>query len=293
MPPPDAYAQCYMNYGRRSNLYDSAGRGRIYPVRIVGYGVPGVGSPAILAASAALVMAENCGAAIVLSAAFPEREIQAGVHAGGATDFRYCNYALGAPHTFAYRVMNAYLGAALWGRDPLDGVRMKVGMLHTGACLPDEQAAAEKMSAALLYALLGARHFECAGNLCVDDVYSLEQFVLDHEIVEHAAKTAEAGAPSALMADLGGFFEEIESALAGEMFLALPSTHKVMRAFYKPSTVFEHMKLRSWQGAGCQTLRQKVRERIRQKLSGFDFALDESTQKELDGIYAEAERALA
>jgi trimethylamine:corrinoid methyltransferase-like protein len=274
------------------NLYDSADRGKEYPVRIVGYGVPGIGSPAGLAAGAALVMAENYGAAILLSAVFPGRKVHASVSAGGATDFRHCCYALGAPHAFAYRVVNAHLGAALAGRDPRAGVRLKVANLHTGACLPDEQAAAEKMTAALLHALLGARQFECAGSLAIDDLFSLEQFILDREIAAHAVKTVLAGTPSALMADLGGFFEEMESVLAGGMFLSLPSTLKVMRAFYRPSPVFEHMKLRTWQGAGAPTLRQKAQEIIRRTLAESTFVLDADRKKALDAIYREAEKAL-
>ena len=275
------------------NIYASVDAGKRHPVQLVGYGVPGIGSPAGLAASAALVMAENYGAAILLSLVFPENGIRAAVSAGGPTDFRHCNYAYGAPHTLVYAVVNAHLNAALAGTDPTNGVAIPSVSLHTGACLPDEQAAAEKASEALLGALLGARTFGAAGNLCVDDVFSLEQFIIDGEIVEHAVNTVDCCAPSALMADMASFADEMNSVLAGEDFLALPSTLDVMRAFYKPSAVFEHMKLRAWQGAGGREVRQKARERIKQGLAESDFELDPAKRRELGRIYAAAEKGLA
>jgi trimethylamine:corrinoid methyltransferase-like protein len=95
------------------------------------------------------------------------------------------------------------------------------------------------------------------------------------------------------MADMSGFLDEMESVMAGCDFLALPSTVEVMRAFYRPSAVFEHRKLRSWQGAGSRDLRRKARERIQDALARSDFELDRDRRRELDRIYAAAERELA
>jgi len=274
-------------------LYAAADAGHNYRIRIVGYGVPGVGSPARLAQSAALVMAENYGAKLLLALALPGWTASCGCHAGWATDFRYCNYAFGAPHDFAYRVINAHLSSAIQGIDPTAEPPAVAAVLGTGACVPDEQAAAEKSASALLGALLGTRDFDGAGNLCVDDVFSLEQFVLDCEIAQQAVKMVEAGAASKLMADMSGFDEEMASILSGDEFLSLPSTVEVMRAFYRPSLLFEHMKLRTWQGKGCPDLHAEAKKRVKQKLAESTFQLDADKGKELARIYQEAEKALA
>ena len=288
-------------------IYTSVAAAKRHPIQLVGYGVPGIGSPAGLAASAALVMAENYGAALLVALAFPENDVSAGVSAGGPTDFRHCNYAHGAPHTFAYQVINAHLDAALSGIDPARGVGAfdvslvdptdTVGItmvsLMTGACEPDEQAAAEKAGIATIGALLGARRFGSAGNLCVDDVFSLEQFMIDRELAEHAVKTVECCGPSAVMAQMGAFAEEMRSVMAGEDFLGLPSTMAVMRAFYRPGRMFEHMKLRAWQGGGCRAIRAKAREEIEHRLAASDFALDAEKKRALGRIYHAAEQALS
>lgn len=66
-----------------------------------------------------------------------------------------------------------------------------------------------------------------------------------------------------------------------------------MRAFYKPSTMFEHMKLPSWQKDGCVTVRQKARDRIKRALAQPHFELDSARTRDLNRIYAAAEKALA
>lgn len=275
------------------NIYQTIEAGRRYRICIIGYGVPGIASPAKLAATAALVMAENYGTAILLSLVFPENKINAGVDTGGPPDFRHCNLAFGASHTFLYNYMGAVIHRVINGLDPTDEPITPDAALMTGACLPDAQAAAEKSAIAMQCAMLGATTFSCAGSLCVDDVWSLEQFVIDREIATHAFNAVSCLDPSALLADLSGFSEEIEAIMKGVDFLSLPSTLDVMHTFYKPSLIFEHMKLHAWEGAGHNTIRQKARNKIEQKLAESHFELDVEKRRELNRIYALAEKALA
>ncbi len=139
---------------------------------------------------------------------------------------------------------------------------------------------------------MGARRFGSAGNLCVDDVYSLEQFVIDAWIARHAVHTVEAGLSSAVMADLGGFFEELAAVMSGDNILGQPSTLEVMNAFRRSHTGFEHMKLREWQGGGSRAMRNKAREIITAKLAEPHFVLDPAKASELNRVYAAAEKAL-
>ncbi len=121
------------------NLYRTIDEGKTYPVRLVGYGVPGIATPAKLAASSALVMAENYAAVLLLELALPEHSIgRPGAHGGGATDFRHCCYALGAPHTFAYNLINLYIMHAIEAKTPRRSSRCA-----TRACTP---APASRMS---------------------------------------------------------------------------------------------------------------------------------------------------
>ena len=59
-------------------------------------------------------------------------------------------------------------------------------LLESSSSAVDEQAALEKMGVAMVAALQGVRSFSGAGSLCVDDLFSGVQFVIDVEIVRQA-----------------------------------------------------------------------------------------------------------
>jgi trimethylamine:corrinoid methyltransferase-like protein len=274
-------------------IYDSIDRGKYHKVRLVGYGMPGIGSPAQLGASKALVMAENYGAEILLKSAIPCIEVLASAHAGHATDFINCCTALGAPQAYTYAQVNALLDAGMRGIDPKKEGIMPGGMLFTGSCQIDEQTAAEKSAQALLYALLGAKTFAGAGNLCVDDVFSLEQFIIDREIVFNALKTIECANASEQLAQLDNFVAEFDDILAGhDTFLSLLSTVDIMRAIFRPSHFFEHMKFRTWENHNMPNLRERAKKLIADALNENSYQLDQDRSEALAEIYRTAEKKL-
>lgn len=275
------------------NIYDSRRRGFCWPIWLIGYGVPGIGSPARLSASAAMVLAQHYGAAVLLRCAFPDRPVRAYANPGYAPDFQHCNYALGAPHTFVYDLVNLHLVNALAGVDPAEQAIAPVDMgLWTGACDVDAQAAAEKASLAMIGALLGVNHYSMAGALAVDDLFSLEQFMIDRQIVTHARDTVAAAGPSEVLASTDDLRDELASAFDGEEFLTLPSTLDVMRTLFRPGAMFEHRKLASWVTAGATSIREKAHRQIADALAASDFALDDERQDALNEIYRQARDAL-
>ena len=56
-------------------------------------------------------------------------------------------------------------------------------LMETASCAIDEQCGMEKMATGMMAALQGARSFTQLGNMCVDDLFSGVQFVIDVEMV--------------------------------------------------------------------------------------------------------------
>ena len=274
-------------------VYDSFDRGRRHKVMLVGYGMPGVGSPAQLGASKALIMAENYGAEIILKSAIPQLEVMVSAHAGHATDFINCCTALGAPQSFTYTQVNNALNMGMRGIDPLKNKAPQTGLIFTGSYQIDAQAAAEKSSQAMLYAALGANSFSGAGNLCVDDVFSLEQFIIDREIVFNATKTVECANASEKLAQVGDFRAEFDDIMADrDIFLSLPSTFDIMRATFRPSDFFEHMKLSNWGNHSMPILRERAQKAISAALAENNYQLDKERSAALTEIFKAAKKKL-
>ena len=195
-------------------------------------------------------------------------------------DLRYATMAFGSPENLLLHLgaaeVNAYLHGADWWRAPHN--------IHTMSKAPDAQAAAEKAGIMMAGALLGGREFAHAGTLSLDEVFSPEQLAVDCEIRDHVAR-----AVSGLDTDC-----DAERAVAStrealsEGFLSLDETLDEFRSHYWHPSVFSRELLASWTQAGARDLRAKAREAVEQALGAREFALEETLQREIDGIYARA-----
>ncbi len=110
-----------------------------------------------------------------------------------------------------------------------------------GFCEPDEQAAAEKVGTGLIMALLGVREFTNLGNLCVDDVFSAEQLVIDMEILDFIEKLIESTEIPECLLDKEGIIESIQRAVEiGQGFLTDEKSVTHYKEIYKPMPLFKH-----------------------------------------------------
>ena len=143
-------------------------------------------------------------------------------------------------------------------------------------------------------ALQGARNFSYAGNLCVDDLFSGVQFVIDVEIISYIKETIKSFNPHPDIVTMDGIYEMLrEVSLGKEQFLSHPDTVGKFRNVLPSSELIHREKLRSWLSHKKilkDRAREECRKRIRNRKQEFHLASDK--QKKLDKIYEKAERNL-
>ena len=159
----------------------------------------------------------------------------------------------------------------------------------TSSAAVDEQAAMEKMACGLLGAMQGARSFGYAGVLCVDDLYSGVQLVIDIEMVSYIRETIEAFDPHPDIINMEGLYEECRDVALGlDTFISHPNTVKRFRNVMPSAERIVREKLNSWLHH-CTTLKDRAREEARERIRTFEpYELADEKQRELDRIYARA-----
>jgi trimethylamine:corrinoid methyltransferase-like protein len=161
----------------------------------------------------------------------------------------------------------------------------------TALRLLDEQAAMEKMACGLLGAMQGARTFGYAGVLCVDDLFSGVQLVMDVEMVNYIRETIEAFDPHPDILDTKGLFDECHEVAQGrDTFLSHPNTVRRLRHVMPSAPRLVREKLSSWLHHRT-TLKDRARAEALERIGSAEpHHLDEGKQRALDRIYAGAER---
>lgn len=243
----------------------------------------GATAPIALAGALALGAAEVIGAALVM-------ELFSGLPVSWSIrvcpfDPRTMAMSLGAPEELLFQRASDELTAWYHGRPP----GPPSGMLHTQAKLPDQQAAAERMCQLTFGALFGARSFSGGGTLSLDEVFSAEQLVYDCELRDHVQRFLR-GAD--LRYDLEQCVAEAAEGLE-QGFLGLDSTASLYRQVYWLPRLFERRRFTGWQEAGKPRLRGRAKAMVREQLRRHDYQPDPAVMREVERIYARAERELA
>jgi trimethylamine--corrinoid protein Co-methyltransferase len=194
-------------------------------------------------------------------------------------DMRYATFVYGSPEDLLATLIQIQLNAFY-------GIPVVAKSLLTTSKQPDAHAAAEKSAHTLAAALAGARIFTCAGLLAVDEIFSAEQLVIDHEIVQYAKRvcqgydlTDETLAVAAIEeVGPGGHFLEHDTTLAN-----------YRRATWEPA-LFTHASLRQWQEKGSPLVADRAREIARQRIAAHDYELEAEKRRDLEAIYQRAAR---
>ena len=261
----------------------NAVRDRVETVGVYNMLSAGGTAPVRLADALAMGAAEAMGAAMVV-AEYVRRPVDWGVRVC-PFDPRRMALSLGSPEEFHFQRASDELNAWYHGWDP----GPPSGMLHTQSKLPDAQAAAEKMSQMTLAAVCGARDFSGAGTLSLDEVFSAEQLVIDCELRDHVERLVGG-------VDLGCDPEAAAAEVSAGIelgFLGLDNTARLYRKIYWLPRLFERRSFSGWREVGRSRLRDRAREMVREQLKAHDFRLPEDVSRELDAIYARAEKALS
>jgi trimethylamine:corrinoid methyltransferase-like protein len=249
--------------------------------------MPSVGgtTPVQIAHCLALGVGEGVGSAIVLRAA---TNLPVGWGIGAqAFDLRGMAMSFGGPEHQLFRWAAEEMNAFCHGYD-LDASGGWAAM-RSQAKLPGPQAAAEKMAGAVTAALTGAYELDGAGSLSLDEVFSAEQLVFDLEIRDHVQRLI-AGIESSVdpEACLSDVAEGIESG-----FMGLDSTLSQYRQVYWLPRLMERRSLAGWLAAGAPNLHCRAKEIAREQVKKHDYELPADLLREINRIYARAERELA
>jgi len=231
----------------------------------------------------ALAAAEVIGAALILSECVsPE------VHWGLSLypfDLRGMAMSFGSPESLLFQAASSEVDAHFRGTDWWPGV----GNIHTLAKEPGPQAAAEKMGIMLSGALWGARHFDSAGSLSLDELFSPVQLLVDVELKDHVERVV-SGLDTGC--DVEACLKEVREGL-GQGFAGLDRTLDRYQELYWHPRLFERRFLGPWETAGSPSLEGQAREMARQLIARHEYQPPAEVRAELDRIYRRAERELS
>jgi trimethylamine:corrinoid methyltransferase-like protein len=158
------------------------------------------------------------------------------------------------------------------------------GLLMTAAKEPDQHAAAEKTSGALLARVHGFTSVCGAGNLFMDQIYSPEQLLADIDILNYVNNLG------ASMPDEDRDIQAlVQQGLDSGNYLAADQTLAGFNNFSWRPKVFDLSAGKSGPGH----LRRKTREIIDQQIGKYNYELTGDKRKALDRIMVRAQQQLA
>jgi len=246
-------------------------------------GLPCIGSTGPLAFPAAHIqgLAEDLAACLFMHAVtgdYPPPYLR-----GDPFDMRFLNYCVAGPEyallDLASRRLHEYLCGA-----PRDW-----GYLLSMSRWPDQQAAHERTVSCWLQAMNGATYFHGTGQLSSDEVFSLEQVVIDRTIVKGAERMVKG---FTWETSFDRSYQIVEAGLATENYLDHDSTLHACRNFYSRRELFPAMNLGQWREKGEPTPLAMAQDIIDAHLAQHVFQREEGEIRELRQICAYAERLL-
>ncbi|UCB47198.1 MAG: trimethylamine methyltransferase family protein, partial [Spirochaetota bacterium] len=168
------------------------------------------------------------------------------------------------------------------------GVPFVAKSLLTTSKHPDAHAAAEKAAHTMAATLAGAFVFANAGLLSVDEIYSIQQLIIDYEIVQYCQRVAQG---DEFHDDLL-CIELIKKVGHYGTFLDHESTLKNFKKNLWDPKVFIHPTLNQWQERGLKGPDQLAKDIALQKIKDHSYRVDDHIKRELDKIYNRARTEL-
>jgi len=246
-------------------------------------GLPAIGSTSPMVFPAAHVQ----GLAEDLAAAFFMHAIEGGYPPpylrGDPFDMRYANYRIAGPEyvllDMANRRLHEYItkGSRDWG------------YLLSMSKWPDQQASFERTISCWTQAMNGATFFKGSGQLSSDEVFSLEQVVIDRDIVRSAQRAC-----TGLKFDRD--FSDVEKTIAEGMeegnYLIHDSTLGEFREFFYDTVLFPGTNLGQWRTSGEKNVLTHAKEVITKTLEQSTFTMDRESKLALQEVCKKAEEVL-
>jgi trimethylamine--corrinoid protein Co-methyltransferase len=196
-------------------------------------------------------------------------------------DMRYAAFVYGSAEDLLGTLYQAQLNRFF--KIPL----VAKSLLTTGKH-PDSHAAGEKAAHTMAAVLVGAKVFANAGLLSVDEIFSVQQLIIDYEIVQYCMRVAR-----------GDDFNEDLSALDtirevghNGTFLDHDTTVRDFRKALWDPEVFIHPTLQQWTEQGSKGPVQIAKEIALKKIKEHTYRVDKDKQVELNKIFERAKKDL-
>ncbi len=160
--------------------------------------------------------------------------------------------------------------------------------MHTNAVYADAHAVMQRGAFAAVGALAGARHFGYGGCGGIDVTFSPELLLYDVETLrylEHVIAPIPFDAEALAM-------EAIAAAGPGGEFLTSDATLAHCRELWT-SNIFRHLTVEQAAAPGARRVKDEANARITALITGYDREIPADVRRELDAIYAHAEREMA
>jgi trimethylamine:corrinoid methyltransferase-like protein len=164
------------------------------------------------------------------------------------------------------------------------------GNVHVMAKRPDSQAAAEKAAIMALGASLGARHFASAGTLSLDEIFSPLQLLVDCEIRDWVQRAVQGVWLGEEVVD--DWLAEVRAGVE-RGFTAVDSTLDHYRRHTWFPQRFDRTSVGPWLAAGQPHLADRLRDEVRRRIAGHDYALEDGRRQQIEKIYRQAQKAVA
>lgn len=153
--------------------------------------------------------------------------------------------------------------------------------------MPDSQAAHEKTITSLLPAMAGANSIYGAGMLELGQTFSMEQLVIDNEIMAMNFKAME-GVP---VSDFTMAVDSIKEIGVGNDFLGHMSTMDHFEECSDPE-VFDRTMLGDWKAAGSKNAVEKAHDIVVDIMANHVVKpIEENALKAMEAIVAKADEA--
>ena len=196
-------------------------------------------------------------------------------------DMRYASFVYGSAEdcigTLYQAQLNSYFDIPLVAKS----------LLTTGKGA-DAHSTGEKAAHTMAAVLAGAYVFSNAGLLCVDEIYSVQQLLIDWEVVQYCSRVMR----GYKFDDSLGVIKEMESLGHRGTYLDHDSTVKNFRKDLWDPDIFTHSTLIQWNERGSKSPSAVAWEIAQGKIKNHSYHADELVCRELERIYKRAEKDL-
>ncbi len=196
-------------------------------------------------------------------------------------DMRYGAFVYGSAEdcigTLYQAQLNCYFGIPLVAKS----------LLTTGKRV-DAHSAGEKAAHTMAAVLAGAYVFSNAGLLCVDETYSVQQLLIDWEIVQFCSRVMRG---YDFDENLSSLIEIEEVGHTGGHIESTRTLENFRRYLWDPE-LFIHPTLVQWQQHGSREPAQIAWEIAQKKIRDHTYRAGNEVRRELDKIYERAKKEL-